>query len=121
MKLKFLLVTLVAVILAAATVTVAPAPAQTAPRRIEITAHRFEFAPAEITLKKDEPVMIVLNSADVAHGLRFRDLNLDLKADKGQTSELPFTPTKTGDFVGKCSVFCGSGHGRMKLTLHVVE
>jgi len=41
--------------------------------------------------------------------------------DKGVIVEVPFTPTRTGDFVGHCSVFCGSGHGAMTLTLHVVE
>lgn len=121
MKLKFVLIPLFVVMLIAAVFTVPPAAAQTAPRRIEVTASRFEFAPAEITLKKGEPVVIVLKSADVAHGLRFRDLGVEVKAAKGQTSELPFTPTKVGDFVGRCSVFCGSGHGKMKLTLHVVE
>ena len=50
MKLKFVLVALFTVMLIAAVVTVAPAPAQTAPRRIEITASRFQFTPAEITL-----------------------------------------------------------------------
>jgi cytochrome c oxidase subunit 2 len=34
---------------------------------------------------------------------------------------MPFTADKTGDFVGHCSVFCGSGHGGMSLTLHVVN
>jgi cytochrome c oxidase subunit 2 len=121
MKQKVVLVTLFAVILIAAIFAVAPAPAQTAPRRIEVTAKRFDFDPAEITLKKGEPVVIVLKSVDVAHGLSFPDLNFNIKVDKGKTSELPFTPTKVGDFVGKCSVFCGSGHGHMKLALHVVE
>ena len=36
-------------------------------------------------------------------------------------AELAFTPDKTGDFVGHCSVFCGSGHGSITLTLHVTE
>lgn len=95
--------------------------AQTAPRRIEITAKRFDFTPGDITLKKGEPVVIVLKSMDVAHGLRFRELGVEVKASKGQTSEVSFTPEKTGDFVGQCSVFCGAGHGGMKLTVHVVE
>ena len=34
---------------------------------------------------------------------------------------MQFTPDKAGDFVGHCSVFCGSGHGGMMLTLHVVD
>ena len=90
-------------------------------RRIEITAKRFEYTPPEITVKKGEPVILIIKSLDVAHGLRFRELNLNAKVDKGGTAELEFTPDKTGDFVGHCSVFCGSGHGAMTLTLHVVN
>lgn len=95
--------------------------AQDAPRRIEVTARRFAYDPAEITVKKGQPVVIVLKSADVAHGLRFRDLGLNVTVGKGGTGELSFTPDKTGDFIGHCSVFCGSGHGSMTLTLHVVN
>jgi cytochrome c oxidase subunit 2 len=117
MKLKIALLTLFVLLPFAAS----PTRGQTAPRRVEITAKKFDFTPSSITLKKDQPVVIVLKSEDVAHGLRFRELGFNVRASKGQTSEAAFTPTKTGDFVGQCSVFCGSGHGGMKLTLHVVE
>lgn len=95
--------------------------AEAAPQRIEIVAKRFNFTPGEITLKKGVPVVLVLTSADVAHGLKFKELNLVVNAKKGQTNEVTFTPEKTGTFIGQCSVFCGSGHGSMKLTLHVTE
>jgi cytochrome c oxidase subunit II len=95
--------------------------AQEAPRKIEVVAKKFEFDPGEITLKKGQPVVLVLKSTDVAHGLRFRELNVDVRVSAGGTSQTEFTPDKTGDFVGHCSVFCGSGHGSMTLTLHVVE
>ena len=121
MKLKAIAVAALLMMASIFPIMVHPIAAQPTPRRIEITAKRFEFMPASITLKKGQPVVILLKSIDVAHGLRFRELGLDLRARKGQTSELPFTPTKTGDFVGQCSVFCGSGHGHMKLTLHIVE
>jgi cytochrome c oxidase subunit II len=91
------------------------------PRHIDVTAKRFAFEPDTITLKKGEPVDLVLKSVDVAHGLKFRELNVDVRAGKGKTAEVQFTPEKTGDFVGHCSVFCGTGHGSMQLTLHVVE
>lgn len=94
---------------------------QAAPHRIEVTAKRFSFDPGDLTLKEGEPVVLVLKSVDVAHGLRFRELGVDVKVSKGATSEVQFTPEKTGDFVGHCSVFCGGGHGSMKLTLHVVQ
>jgi cytochrome c oxidase subunit II len=121
MKVKFASHIVIAAALAAALSFVTPTPAQPAPHRIEVTAKRFDFTPGEITLKKGEPVVLVLKSADVAHGVRFKELGVDIKVGKGQTSETPFTPNKTGTFVGHCSVFCGSGHGAMKLTLHVVE
>lgn len=97
------------------------AHAEDAPRHIEVTAKRFAFEPAEITLKKGEPVDLVLKSTDVAHGLRFRELKVDVKVSKGGTSEAHFTPNQTGTFVGHCSVFCGSGHGSMTLKLRVVD
>ena len=94
--------------------------AQTAPQRIEIDARRFAFSPNEITLKKGEQVILVLKSDDVAHGLRIRELGIDLKTKAGESAEIKITPDKTGDFVGHCSVFCGQGHGSMTIKVHVV-
>lgn len=91
------------------------------PRHIEVTAKRFSFEPATITVKKGEPVDLVLRSLDVPHGLRLRELNIDIKASKGSMGESRFTPQTVGEFVGQCSVFCGAGHGSMKLTIDVVE
>jgi cytochrome c oxidase subunit 2 len=96
-------------------------PAPDAPQRIDVSVKKFAYNPAEITLKKGEPVVLVLKTEDVAHGLKFKELNLNTKIEKGKSSELAFTPDKVGDFVGHCSVFCGSGHGSMTLTLHVTE
>ena len=121
MKLKLALPVIVIAILCAMPVINQAAPTAPGPRRIEVTAKRFDFLPGEITLKKGESVVLVLKSVDVAHGIRFKELGIETKAGKGQTSELAFTPDKTGTFVGHCSVFCGSGHGTMTLTLHVVE
>src|SRR5579859_557813 len=90
--------------------------AEDAPHRIEITAKRFAFEPGEITLKKGEPVVLVLKSADVPHGLRIRELNVAVRVGAGGTAEVEFTPQKSGDFVGHCYVFCGSGHGSMAFT-----
>ena len=90
-------------------------------KRIEVTAKRFSFEPSEITVKKGEPVDLVVRSADVAHGLRFRELNVDVKVGKGAQAEVHFTPSRVGTFVGHCSVFCGAGHGSMTLKMHVVD
>jgi cytochrome c oxidase subunit 2 len=122
MRKKFMLLTLLAGVVATAGLIAPKALAQAAaPRRIVITAKRFFYDPGEITLKKGQPVVLVLKSADVAHGLRFRDLNINVKVKSGGIAEMQFTPDKTGDFIGHCFVFCGSGHGSMTLKLHVVE
>ena len=88
-------------------------------RRIEVKATRYSFEPAEITVKTGEPVDLVLMSSDVPHGLRIRELNINVKASKGKPGEAKFTPEAAGTFVGHCSVFCGAGHGKMTLTIHV--
>jgi len=96
-------------------------PASDTPRRIEVSVKKFAYMPAEITVKKGEPIVLVLTTEDVSHGLKFKELNLNTKIEKNKPAELAFTPDKVGDFVGHCSVFCGSGHGSMTLTLHVTE
>jgi cytochrome c oxidase subunit II len=98
-----------------------PATAADEPKRIEITAKRFSYSPSEITVKKGEPVDLVFHTADVTHGIRFKELGLQTQIGKGSDGELRFTPNKAGDFVGHCSHFCGVGHGSMTMTLHVTE
>jgi cytochrome c oxidase subunit 2 len=120
MKNKLMLMTLLGGVLTG-TFSASTVGGQAAPKTINLTAHRFTYDPDEITLKKGEPVVLVVKSADVPHGLRIKDLNVDLKIPAHGTAQAQFTPDKTGDFVGQCSVFCGSGHGSMKITLHVVE
>lgn len=121
MRMKSTLPAIFVAMLIASQWFVMTASTETTPRRIEVTAKRFDFTPGEIALHKGEPVVLVLKSLDVAHGLRFKELGVDVKVGKGGTAEVAFTPDKTGTFVGHCSVFCGSGHGEMTLTLHVVE
>jgi cytochrome c oxidase subunit II len=92
------------------------------PRRVEITASKFSYSPNQITLKKGEPVVLVLHTTDVTHGLKVPDLNIntsDIK--KNKDVEIPLTPTKTGQFKGKCAHFCGSGHGSMTIEIDVVD
>ena len=121
MKKRFVWLTLFVGVLILALSSTDNVWAQAAPRRVEITAKRFAFEPGEITLKKGELVVLVLKSEDVAHGLQFKELKINVKTTAHGTSEIEFTPDKTGDFMGHCSVFCGSGHASMTLKLHVVD
>ena len=121
MKLKLtfpiLMVALIATIAAARLMS----HAQEQPRHIDIVAQRFYFTPAEITLKKGEPVILSLTSKDVQHGLKLDAFNQVLIAPKGQTKQVEVTPTEAGTFIAQCASFCGAGHGSMKLTVHVTE
>ena len=111
----------ISVLLAPGLTLQARGDAKSEPRRIEVTAKRFAFSPGEITLKKGEPVLLVVKSVDVPHGIRIRELGVEVKVPKTGTQEVRFTPEKAGTFVGHCYVFCGEGHGTMTLTLHVVD
>jgi len=88
---------------------------------IDITAKRFEFIPAEITLKKGEPVTLRLTSQDVTHGFFVRPLKIDSDIEAGKTTEVRVTPETTGKFVTICDHFCGVNHGAMHMTINVVE
>src|ERR1700733_2982662 len=120
MKRKFMLALLLGGLLLE-TFSASTVGGQAAPKTINLTAHRFTYDQDVITLKKGEPVVLVVKTQDVPHGMRIKELNVALKIPAPGTAQAQFTPDKAGDFVGQCSVFCGSGHGSMKITLHVVE
>lgn len=90
------------------------------PRVIEITAKRFGFTPATITLKKGETVKLQLHSEDVTHGFFSRQLKIDETVEPGKTTEVTLTPQTVGTFKTICDHFCGAGHGNMAMTI-VVE
>src|ERR1700746_111917 len=80
------------------------------PKIIELKAKRFTFTPGEITLKKDEPVVLRLSTEDVTHGLSLKELQIDETIEPGKVSDVAITPRQTGKFVAACSHFCGAGH-----------
>jgi heme/copper-type cytochrome/quinol oxidase subunit 2 len=70
-----------------------PAGRAESPRRIEITAKRFTYDPEVITLKRGEPVVLVLHSIDVTHGLKIADFKINAEdIKKGKDTELQFSP-----------------------------
>ena len=89
-------------------------------RTIEIHASKFKFEPAEITLKRGETVKLVLISDDVPHALAVSGLPIHADMVKDHPSIVTVTPSKTGDFLGRCSKSCGRGHRDMHFAVHVV-
>lgn len=98
-----------------------PAGRVESPRRIEIIAKRFTYDPDVISLKRGQPVVLVLRSNDVTHGLKIAEMNvLSENIKKGKETKIQFTPEETGHYVGRCAHFCGKGHGSMTLEIDVV-
>jgi len=92
-----------------------------APGAVQVVARRYQFVPDHIEVKKGEPVTLTLRSVDVTHGLTIKELGIRTEIPKGRDTLVSFTPQAVGSFEGKCSHFCGSGHGSMKFTVVVTE
>ena len=105
-------------VLVAAALTPHPTRAQES-RVINITAKRFEFSPTVITLKKGEPVKLLLTSADVTHGFFLKPLKIDEVIQPGKTTEVNLTPQAAGTFLLICDHFCGVNHAAMNMKVIV--
>ncbi|HLO00446.1 MAG TPA: cupredoxin domain-containing protein [Pyrinomonadaceae bacterium] len=97
------------------------AKALPAAREIHITAKKFDFTPDTITLKKGEPVVLVLSSQDRKHGFNLRAFGIRADVNAGGTARIAFNPNKTGKFNFSCDIFCGEGHEDMTGTIVVTE
>jgi cytochrome c oxidase subunit 2 len=97
------------------------ATAEASPREIAVSAKKYEFNPNVITVKKGEPVRLVLTATDRDHGFKIEALNIDVRLKKGEPTPVEFTADTAGKYEFKCSKFCGFGHGRMKGELVVEE
>ena len=117
--------TIVLVVLGCAAIAVMAWPYSSKPvvgeTVVKLTAKKFEYMPAQITVKKGTPVSLELTSEDAKHGFNLPDFKVRSDIKPGSVTRVTFTPDKTGTFTFACDVFCGSGHEDMSGTLTVVE
>ena len=93
----------------------AQTPSTAEPRKITVTAKKYEFSPNRIELKAGEPVEITFESLDAEHGFICPDLKLEkITYKKDSPGKVTFTPEKAGTYDFKCAKWCGFGHGKMK-------
>jgi cytochrome c oxidase subunit II len=111
----------IAVVACCSLMAVGAGSTTTKPREIEIAAKRYSFNPSEVTLKKGEPVTLVFQTDDVTHGFILPELKLKGEIHKNHPLKITVQPDTVGTFEARCSYFCGSGHGGMRLAFHVVE
>lgn len=96
-------------------------PARAEERVIRITAKRFEYDPAQIVLKRGEPIVLELTSLDRDHGFKSEELGLRADVKPGQVTRVRLVPEQVGRFPFACDVFCGDGHEDMTGEIDVVE
>ncbi|PIF13385.1 cupredoxin domain-containing protein [Janthinobacterium sp. 13] len=90
-------------------------------RIIAIQAKKFVYTPNEITLKKDEPVVLAFTAIDFIHGFFIPDMKIRADLTPGQVTEVRLTPGKAGEYAFLCDNFCGSGHEEMNGKIIVTE
>jgi len=105
------------VAMAAAVAAVADGqPASTASRTIEVTAGDSKFEPAVIEVVEGERIALKARTTDgKKHGLGIKEMGVKAALPKtGEVISIEFTAGKPGTYAIACSVYCGSGHSRMK-------
>jgi cytochrome c oxidase subunit 2 len=104
--------------LAALAVTGAAAgdPPAAPTRTIEVAASRFKFEPELIQVAEGEHIVVNARAVDgKSHGFAIKELGLKAALPKtGEVVPIEFTVEKAGTYTISCSVYCGSGHSRMR-------
>ena len=83
---------------------------ETKPRRLIVEAGDLWFTPNEITIRADEPTVLVLSGVGAtAHNLMVDDVGLQLHVGPGTESEVSLSDLPPGTYEYYCSIF---GHRR---------
>ncbi len=74
----------------------------------------------DLELPVDREVIFHIESKDVVHSFWVQEFGPKQDAVPGITTELRLTPTKTGQYLVRCSQLCGNGHTFMTAPVAVV-
>lgn len=83
-------------------------------KEIKLEAYQYGFSPDPIVVKKGDIVKLDITSRDVTHGVSIKEYGINVPIDKGGHKKVEFFADKEGQFNIICSVYCGSGHSRMR-------
>ena len=90
-------------------------------KNVDITASRFEFDPATITVAQGDRVRLRLHSIDRSHAFAIKAFRVKALIPKaGEVVTVEFVADRTGSFDFTCAEYCGTGHGGMKGRLLVL-
>ena len=86
------------------------------------TANEGGWTPETLRVQKGERVRLRLTSADVIHGFSIPKLGVDAGwVEPGKVKEVEFVAAEPGRYTFLCTVWCESGHWRMRGDLIVVD
>lgn len=72
---------------------------------IEMDSGEFYFEPSEVTVRRGQPVEIILaNSGSIAHNISIDEFNVDQDYNPNQTIRVNFTPDRAGEFRIYCDI-----------------
>jgi cytochrome c oxidase subunit 2 len=88
---------------------------------VDITASRFQFDPATITVAQGDRVRLRLHSTDRSHAFAIKAFRVKALIPKaGEAVTVEFVADRAGSFDFTCAEYCGTGHGGMKGRLVVL-
>ncbi len=86
-----------------------------------VLAQMWSFAPARLVVPQGAEVDIYVTSADLQHGFKITDTNINMQIVPGQVSKLTYTFDDLGEFPYICTEYCGTGHAAMFGSVEVVS
>ena len=90
-------------------------------KTIDVTASKFQFEPATISVAQGDTVRLRLHSADRSHAFAIKAFRVKTLIPKGgETVTVEFVADQAGTFAFTCAEYCGTGHSGMKGRLVVV-
>ncbi len=75
----------------------------------------------QLVIPVNRPTRILMRSKDVQHAIFLPNFRVKQDLVPGMTTEVWFTPVKTGSYEVACAELCGLGHYRMRAFLEVME
>ena len=80
---------------------------------IRSEASPWRFYPSEVIVPLGSTVTFHVTSADVQHGFKLQNTNINFMVLPGQVSTLTYTFDKEGKYFYICTEYCGVGHQNM--------
>jgi heme/copper-type cytochrome/quinol oxidase subunit 2 len=84
-------------------------------KTVDVTASRFQFDPAIITVTEGDRVRLRLHSMDRDHAFAIKAFRVKALIPRaGEAITVEFVADRAGSFDFTCAEYCGTGHARMK-------